>query len=86
MGPETLERLLRELAQTRRYFDDVGEDLRGDIRRVAGGVAAVRSRIERFEAKVDGELTETRSMIKLSYTGGRLSGPWTRSRCFCAVT
>jgi hypothetical protein len=55
-------------AETRRYFDVVAEDLRGDIRLVAEGVVTVDAKLERFRGEVAHEFAETRSMIKLSYS------------------
>lgn len=67
MDEESVERLIGELAETRRHFDVVAEDLRGEVRLVADGVAGVSTGQEQFRSEVKGEFTEVRSMVRLSY-------------------
>ena len=62
-----MERLLGEFSATRRHFDVIAEGLRSDIRLVADGVAAVSSGQQQFRTAIKEELTEVRSMIRLSY-------------------
>lgn len=67
MDEESVERLIGELAETRRHFDVVAEDLRGEVRLVAEGVAGVDSGLRELRSDVKGEFTELRSMVRLSY-------------------
>ncbi|HEX2610361.1 MAG TPA: hypothetical protein VHK68_05070, partial [Gemmatimonadales bacterium] len=55
------------LAENRRHFNVVAEDLLSDLRLVAEGVGANTERIADFRSEVQKELTEVKSMIRLSH-------------------
>lgn len=67
MDAEAVERLVGELAETRRHFDVISEGLRSDIRQVADGVAGVSSGMQHLRSEVKVEFSELRSLIRLSY-------------------
>jgi hypothetical protein len=64
---DAVERVLGDLAETRRHYDGIAEGLRGEIRQVAEGVAAVGSGLRHLRSEVKEEFTELRSLIRLSY-------------------
>jgi len=54
-------------AETRRHFDVVAERLESKIETIAEGVMTSNERIERLDATVHDEFSDTRSMIKFSH-------------------
>ncbi|MFP3939636.1 MAG: hypothetical protein ACLF0P_04960 [Thermoanaerobaculia bacterium] len=63
MDDETAERLLGELAETRRHFDVVAEDLRGEVRLVAEGVAGVDSGLRDLRSEIEYESFAARVLL-----------------------
>jgi hypothetical protein len=74
------------LAETRRHFDGVAEGLRGEIRQLAEGVAALdstlREQIGGLRSEMKKEFGETRAVIaSLTRRATTARGPWNpRSR------
>jgi predicted RNase H-like nuclease (RuvC/YqgF family) len=71
----TKEEVRAQQAETRRHMGVLVEAARDDIRQVAEGLVGVEGRLgnvehrlDRFEQKVETEFTETRAMIRVSYT------------------
>ncbi len=58
MEPEAVERLSRELAETRRHFDVVAEGVRADVQLVAEGVTSVRTEVQQLCREVVKEFTD----------------------------
>ena len=52
--------------ETRRHFEVVAESLRGEIRLVADGVAALDEKTDRRFAEVQERFAETHALIRLS--------------------
>ncbi|HRC83994.1 MAG TPA: hypothetical protein PK413_00135 [Thermoanaerobaculia bacterium] len=67
MDAHAFERLLSELAATRRHFDVVAEGLRGDLRLVAEGVSATREELGSLASGTLAEFTEVRSLVRLGH-------------------
>lgn len=67
MEPEAVERLSRELAETRRHFDVVAEGVRADLQLVAEGVSSTRAElkaeIQQFRREFAAEFTAVRAML-----------------------
>jgi hypothetical protein len=54
--------------ETRRHFDVVAEGLRKEVQLVAEGVASLNDQVVHLRGDMTRELTEVKSMIRLSYT------------------
>ena len=63
----TKEELRAQLEETRGYFGVLAENLRDQVRTVAEGVVNLDEKLERFRQAVEGEFTEVKSMIRISY-------------------
>lgn len=63
-----LSRIQDSEERTRRHFDVVAESMRSDVQQVAEGLGMMRQEMNQRFADVDHEFTETRSLIKLSYS------------------
>ncbi len=53
--------------EIKRHFNVVAESLRKEIRAVAEGQVATNERLDRIEASIAEESSETRAMIRLSF-------------------
>ena len=56
------------VAEIKRHFSVVAEDVRSDVRAVAEGVSVLREELHREMGGVRTEIDEVKAMIQLSYT------------------